>query len=346
MIHPGKTDWAPLEVEDEDGAVVMDVPLERGCAMVKLSTSWITPATTYFTTTTTVELGTTVNEVSIHYTLDGSEPTANSPRYTGPITIRARTMVKMATFINNVQVGETLTTDYVKVPLSAPLITPNGGHIEDKMTVELAPAYPGEGLSVHYTLDGTEPTCESVRYKSPIQITDDTTIRARTFASNTVPGKITSAHFRKRPPLPPAPDIFISDLKPVVATVGYFETAKVDRSTENKPMQLAGKHYEKGMGVHAHSELAYIFKPQYKAFVAVVGIDDEMIYYMPASVTFQVLADDRLLEETPVMRPGQYWHLNVKLPDDTKRVRLIVTDAGDGINGDHGDWANAGFLTE
>ena len=102
----------------------------------------------------------------------------------------------------------------------------------------------------------------------------------------------------------------------------------------------------KGMGVSARSELAYTFKPKYKAFVAVVGIDDEMIDFAPASVTFQVLADDRLLKETPIMRPGQYWHLNVKLPADTQRVRLIVTDAGDGINGDHGDWANAGFRTE
>ena len=345
-IHPGKTDWTPLKIEDNDGVVAMDVPLERGCAMVKLSTSWITPTITYFTTSIVVELGTTVNQAAIHYTLDGSEPTASSPRYTEPIAIHERTPVRMATFVKGAQVGETLTADYVKVPFAAPVITPDGGLIEDSVTVELAPAHPGEGLSVHYTLDGAEPSAESPRYESAIQITSDTTIKARTFAPDAEPGRIVSASFRKRPPLPPPPDIFISDLKAVVSTVGYFETAKADRSTQNKPMQIAGKPYNKGMGVSARSELAYTFKPEYKAFVAVVGIDDEMINFAPASVTFQVLADDRLLEETPVMRPGQYWHLNVRLPADTQRVRLIVTDAGDGINGDHGDWANAGFRTE
>lgn len=346
VIHPGETTWAPLKVADKDGVVTLDVPLKRGCAMVKLSTSWIAPAATYFTTSTTVELGTVTDNAAIHYTLNGSTPALNTPRYTSPIRLGETTPVRMAVFVGNTQIGDTLTANYVKVPLSAPLITPNGGQIEGPIDVELAPAHPGEGLSVHYTLDGMEPTADAPRYTSPIRLTDDTTIKARAFAPDTAPGKIASADFRKLPPLPPNPDIFISDLKPVVSTVGYFETAKVDRSTQDKPMRVAGKLYKKGMGVSADSELAYLFKPEYKAFVAVVGIDDEMIHFLPASVTFQVLADDRLLEETPIMRPGQYWHLNVTLPNDTQRVRLIVTDAGDGTNGDHGDWANAGFVTQ
>ena len=352
VIHPGETNWAPLKVGDKDGVVTLDVPLKRGCAMVKLSTSWIAPAATYFTTSTAVELGTVTDNAAIHYTLDGSTPALNTPRYTSPIRLGETTPVRMAVFVGNTQIGDTLTANYVKIPISAPLITPNGGRIEAPITVELAPAHPGEGLSVHYTLDGMEPTADAPRYTSPIRLTDDTTIKARTLAPDAPPGKIASANFRRLPPLPPNPDIFISDLKPVVSTVESFETAKVDRSTENKPMRVAGKRYKKGMGVIADSELAYLFKPEYKVFVAVVGIDDEMIHFLPASVTFQVLADDRLLEETPIMRPGQYWHLNVTLPDDTQRVRLIVTHAGDGvkydgsINGDHGDWANAGFVTQ
>jgi len=52
VIHPGESTWAPLQAKDEDGAVTLDVPLKRGCAIVKLSTSWIAPAATYFTTST------------------------------------------------------------------------------------------------------------------------------------------------------------------------------------------------------------------------------------------------------------------------------------------------------
>jgi len=345
VIHAGATDWTPLAVEDNGTIINMHVPLERGCAMVKLSSSWIDPATTYFTDRTTVRMGTTIRGAVIHYTLNGTEPTTTAARYTRPIRLTERTVVKMAVFVAGTKLSDTLVSDFVKVPLSAPAISPAGRCFDTAVNIEIAGDLSGTGESIHYTLDGTAPTIDSRRYVAPIRIEDDTTIRARRFIASGLAGKIASARFRKIPPLPPRPDVFISDLEPVVSTVGFFATAKVDRSTQNKPMRVAGKHYDKGMGVSAHSELAYTFKPAYQAFVAVVGIDDEMLNFPPASVTFQVRADDRLLEETPVLRPGQYWHLNVPLPAHAKRVRLIVTNAGDSIDGDHGDWANAGFLT-
>jgi len=345
VIHPGETDWSPMEVDDRGDYILMNVPLDRGCAMVKLSTSWMEPTKTYFTNEAVVTFGTTIPNGIFRYTLDGSVPTAQSPSYSGPISLREWTLVRMALFANNIQVGDLLTTDYVRVPLSPPEITPRSGIFEDTQSIEITPVQPEEPIIVRYTMDGTDPSADSPRYEGPFQIAEDAIIQARVFGPGTGPGECASATFRKRLSLPPNPDIYISDLEPVVSTVGYFETAKVDRSTQNKPIQLAGKHYEKGMGVSAHSELAYTLQPEFKAFVAVVGIDDEMIDFKPASVTFQVWTDDRLLEESPLMKPGQYWHLNVKLPEDAKRVRLIVTDGGDGIHGDHGDWANAGFVT-
>jgi hypothetical protein len=36
VIHPGETDWAPLPLEIEGDEVVLNVPLTRGCAMVKI----------------------------------------------------------------------------------------------------------------------------------------------------------------------------------------------------------------------------------------------------------------------------------------------------------------------
>ena len=82
-----------------------------------------------------------------------------------------------------------------------------------------------------------------------------------------------------------------------------------------------------------------------KMWVASPDFDDEMTDFAPASAVFQVFADDQLLCETPVMHPNQAWGLHVPLPEGRRQIRLVVTDAGDGIHGDHGDWANAGFLT-
>ena len=64
----------------------------------------------------TIELGTMIDEACIHYTLDGSEPSAGSPRYTEPIRIQETTRVRMAVFVNDTQVGETVAADYIKIP--------------------------------------------------------------------------------------------------------------------------------------------------------------------------------------------------------------------------------------
>lgn len=48
-------------------------------------------------------------DVDIHYTLDGTEPTATSPRYTQALTLKENVTVKAATFAGNEQQGKTLT---------------------------------------------------------------------------------------------------------------------------------------------------------------------------------------------------------------------------------------------
>ena len=146
------------------------------------------------------------------------------------------------------------------------------------------------------------------------------------------------------PPEPPKPDVYISDLKPVKATVGWGNGAKRDKSIDNNPLTIGGKQYSKGMGVHAPSELVYDLKPEYKAFVAVVGLDDEEKGDPRATVVFEVYADGKLLGRSPLMRPNARWHFNVALPPGSRQIRLVVTDAGDGIFCDHGNWASAGFL--
>lgn len=48
-------------------------------------------------------------DVQIAYTLDGSEPTAQSPHYASPLTVQQNTVLKCATFSNGMRMGETLT---------------------------------------------------------------------------------------------------------------------------------------------------------------------------------------------------------------------------------------------
>ena len=75
-------------------------------------------------------------------------------------------------------------------------------------------------------------------------------------------------------------------------------------------------------------------------FCAVVGMDDEAEYF-PASSAFQVYLDDELALETQVLRPGDE-PVPIEVPLGTARsLRLVITDGGDSIRNDRGDWADA-----
>ena len=93
VIHPGeasrvgrgtKTHQEPGEVGLRSSThptdFTLDVPLLRGCAMVKLSYAWIEPAASWFCGTGSIQMGTTIEGGEIHYTMDGTVPTVASPR--------------------------------------------------------------------------------------------------------------------------------------------------------------------------------------------------------------------------------------------------------------------------
>ncbi|MBM3891153.1 MAG: hypothetical protein FJ388_18735, partial [Verrucomicrobia bacterium] len=158
----------------------------------------------------------------------------------------------------------------------------------------------------------------------------------------------------KRPPTPPAPDVHLTDLKPLVAQNDWGKLG-VNKSIEGKPLTIEGRRYERGLGCHAKSLLVYKIPAGAKRFVAVVGLDDEKKNDPRSSVTFEVHGDVKEMGEAPVMlaktpvlssKTIRSWAFNVELNARIKELRLVVTDAGDGIAADHADWVDAGFVTK
>jgi len=148
------------------------------------------------------------------------------------------------------------------------------------------------------------------------------------------------------PPLPPLPDIYLADLQPEKAVNGWNGDPRRNLSIDDNPLSIRDEIFQKGMGVHAVSELVYVLKPHYKRFVAVVGVDDEKNDAPSGSVTFEVYADDQELLKSDVLTPfDERLGVNVEIPAGAKRIRLVVGDGGNGNGCDHADWANAGFLT-
>jgi hypothetical protein len=132
----------------------------------------------------------------------------------------------------------------------------------------------------------------------------------------------------------------ISDLAPSFASQGWGALG-TDRSVMGRPLVIAGRRFARGLGTHAASEVAYDLEGPYTAFEAWVGVDDEMLRYPQASVVFRVLGDGRTLFSSGIMRPKMP-AVRVQVPlRGVRQLRLVVTDAGDGIDADHADWADA-----
>jgi hypothetical protein len=136
---------------------------------------------------------------------------------------------------------------------------------------------------------------------------------------------------------------YLSDLAWTSAVNGY---GLVERDSSNgesgagdgRAITLNGTSYVKGLGVHANSEIRYTIA-NCSNFSADVGVDDEV--GSNGSVVFEVWLDSvKQFDSGRLNGDSAAMALNVSLTGKTD-LRLIVTDAGDGDNYDHADWANA-----
>jgi len=98
VLHPGDNVPRVLAAVASGDPLRITVPLERGCAMVKLLHTWMAPANRDLVSTATVRLGTVLHGAVLRYTLDNQPPTASSPKYSTPIVLRATTTVRAAAF--------------------------------------------------------------------------------------------------------------------------------------------------------------------------------------------------------------------------------------------------------
>jgi len=111
------------------------------------------------------------------------------------------------------------------------------------------------------------------------------------------------------------------------------------RSVNGTPIMLHGKRYEHGIGTHANSSFAIDLKGGALRFSADVGIDDEV--GDQGRVRFSVYVDGRRVALSGVLRGGGgARHLDVPLTG-ARRLDLIVEPAGNAIDFDHADWADA-----
>jgi hypothetical protein len=242
--------------------------------------------------------------------------------------------------------------------------TPRPHLFEEPITVTLsAPFQPG--AEIRYTLDGTPPTTNWTLYQQPFALTNTAHLRASAFRDGRAVCLESEGSFARMGPVPPLPDVYLGDVTPL-RSVGFGHThggvvrysartqaPQKDRSNLGQPLKLDLKVFSRGIGVHAPCQLMYQLKPEYRRFVGLAGVDENLIDHANGSnlakypsVVFKVFIDGREAAASPVMRMlSAAWRFDVAIPHASRIITLVAMDGGDGHHEDFANWANAGFVT-
>lgn len=112
----------------------------------------------------------------IYYTVDGSEATTNSTKYTEAIQISEGTTIVRAISVNSEGVPslEVKEEYVVELPIEdAPAVTPSTGQYDT--ATEITIKVP-DGYTAYYTTDGSVPTDASTKYTGPISMEEGQTL--------------------------------------------------------------------------------------------------------------------------------------------------------------------------
>jgi alpha-galactosidase len=148
------------------------------------------------------------------------------------------------------------------------------------------------------------------------------------------------------PATPPLGTGYLSDARWLAAANGWGPV-ELDMSNgeqdarDGRTISIGGVSYAKGLGAHAPGDILYLAAGRCTSLVVDVGVDDEKRGNMAGSVTFEIWADSVKVADSGVMTwqdPAKTLTADIS---GASFVRLVVTDAGDGDNSDHADWAAA-----
>jgi len=143
---------------------------------------------------------------------------------------------------------------------------------------------------------------------------------------------------------------FLSRLEPskVVQTSNFdfVDTYRRDKNLDNGPLRIYNESYTIGLALHAHTELEYDLKGDYREFHAIAGIDQSVGGVGgPVVLSIEGVIDGQTKElyKKTVTRKDKdkkegIINLNIK---DVQKLRLVVRTGDLFDNGKHLDLVNA-----
>jgi alpha-tubulin suppressor-like RCC1 family protein len=151
-----------------------------------------TPAAGTYPTSVTVSLSAAAG-ATIRYTTNGSTPTTASPIYTGPFALTATTTVKALAMHPDYVTSGVLTAVYT-INVEAPTFSPAAGTYAAGQLITIATATPG--ATIHYTLNGVDPTASDPTIASGGTITaGNFTLKAAAWKTGATTSAISAAAY-------------------------------------------------------------------------------------------------------------------------------------------------------
>lgn len=270
------------------------------------------------------------------------------------ITIEApnRLSTPLSTWDVGLRAGGNQTSGEVPAPvtINASFAVPANASTAEQVVLSIeAPgvATPTTATTADQVGPGEELTC-SWRYAPPVPSQPapydlPVVVSARYVADGTAETASESVDIRV--PAPPAPTetVYVSDLEFSFASNGF---GPVERDLANGQLPagdgprltLGGNTYDKGLGVHATSQVSVNLGGQCDRFTAVVGVDAAV--GSAGSVAFVVRGDGEQLFASGRMTGGGTAQVDVDVTG-VQRLDLVVDNGGDNQASDHADWAAA-----
>ncbi|PKL39666.1 MAG: hypothetical protein CVV44_05440 [Spirochaetae bacterium HGW-Spirochaetae-1] len=152
------------------------------------------PAGGTYSSQRNVVLSTSVNETSIRFTTNGSQPGPTSLLYSSPVPVSQNTVIRALAYRNNWLASNTTQANY-SFSTAAPIISPAPGTYDYDITITITAE---EGATIYYTIDGTTPTTGSPVYQNAITFSGDgstMTVRAMAMKPNCNTSSVTASSF-------------------------------------------------------------------------------------------------------------------------------------------------------
>ncbi len=167
-----------------------------------------------FDGTLSVSISCPTEGATIHYTTDGSEPTAESPVYSR-FKISGKTTVK-AVAVKNGLLSEVVAAEYALGQCADPVVSLADGEVFEHSDQKVSIAWNNDGI-LRYTLDGSEPTAESPIYEGPFSFSESVVVKARVFSDDFFDSSVVTANLTR---------VWVNVATPVVDAAASFTGSK------------------------------------------------------------------------------------------------------------------------